>query len=364
MGFCERCTIIGFDSINFNFIEIMINRGDEMSTGNNKESIESLTSAEVSSVWAGYMKGSFEQRFFQYFLETTEDGEIKKIVERMLNQSRVSIEQTKAIFMNENIAIPLGFTDEDIRVKALKMFSDTFILYFCNDIVLLSLSTFSSAISDCTRKDVRNYFQTSLEFTLNMQNDINDLMLAKGVYLRPPQIAIDNVVDFVDEKKYFSGLLGGSRPINVAEIANLSRIIHRAQFSKMIFVAFGKIAKSKEIGLHFNKGRDEIQKVLDSLQEVLEKENIPISASSDYEIFDIDVPPFSDRLMLFFVNMCLGIFCFNMVAQAMTSSFRTDIVSKVTKIMNDMKLYYGEGLKLTIKNGWLERPPQSINRRV
>jgi len=281
----------------------------------------------------------------------------------MLNQSRVSIEATKTIFIKENIAIPLGFTDEDIRVKALKMFSDTFILYFCNDIVLLSLSTFSSAISDCTRKDVRNYFQMSLEFTLNMQNDINDLMLSKGVYLRPPQIAIDNVVDFVDEKKYLSGFLGGLRPINVAEIANLSRIIHRAQFSKMIFVAFGKIAKSKEISLHFSKGRDGIQKVLDSLQEVLEKENIPISASGDYEIFDIDVSPFSDRLMLFFVNMCLGIFCFNMVSQAMTSSFRSDIVLKVTKIMNDMKQFYGEGLKLTIKEGWLEKPPQSINRK-
>ena len=87
----------------------------------------------------------------------------------------------------------------------------------------------------------------SLEFTLNMQNDINDLMLSKGALLKPPTIAIDNVVDFVDEKKYLSGIFGCYRPINVAEIANLSRIIHRAQFSKMIFVAFGKIAKSKEI---------------------------------------------------------------------------------------------------------------------
>ncbi len=334
-----------------------------MRNEDNKKPIEGLTSSEVSSVWAGYMKGSFEQRFFQYFLETTEDGEIKKIVERLLNQSRLSIQETKAIFFKEDIAIPFGFTDEDVRVEAPKMFSDTFILFFCNDIVLLSLSTYPSAISDCTRKDVRNYFQTSLEFTLNMQNDINDLMFSKGVYLGPPKIAIDNVVDFVDEKKYLSGFSGGFRPINVAEIANLSRIIHRAQFSKMIFVAFGKIAESKEISLHFSKGRDGIQKVLDSIQEVLQKENIPISASGDYEIFDIDVSPFSDRLMLFFVNMCLGIYCFNMISQAMTSCFRSDIVSKVTKIMKDMKQFYGEGLKLTIKEGWLEKPPQSINRK-
>ena len=332
-----------------------------MSTVNTKK--EGLTSWEVSSVLAGYMKGNLEQKFLQYFLETTEDGEIKKIVERLLNQSTLSIEETKTILIEENITIPLGFPDEDVRVKSLKMFSDTFILFFCNDMVLISLSTFSSAISGCTRKDVRNYFQMSLEFTLNMQNDINDLMLSKGVCLRSPQIAIDNVVDFVDDNKYLSGFLGSIRPINVAEIANLSQIIHRAQFSKMIFVAFGKIATSKEIGLHFRKGRDEIQKVLDSLQGVLEKENIPVSASSDYVIFDIDVSPFSDKLMLFFVNTCLGIFCFNMVSQAMTSSFRSDIVLKVSKIMSGMMQFYGEGLKLTIKEGWLEQPPQSINSK-
>ena len=36
-----------------------------MRNEDNKKPIEGLTSSEVSSVWAGYMKGSFEQRFFQ-----------------------------------------------------------------------------------------------------------------------------------------------------------------------------------------------------------------------------------------------------------------------------------------------------------
>ena len=80
-----------------------------MSTENNKK--EGLTSWEVSSVLAGYMKGSLEQRFFQYFLETTEDSEIKNIVERILNQSTLSIDETKAILIKENIVIPLGFAD-------------------------------------------------------------------------------------------------------------------------------------------------------------------------------------------------------------------------------------------------------------
>jgi hypothetical protein len=51
-----------------------------------------------------------------------------------------------------------------------------------------------------------------------------------------------------------------------------------------------------------------------------------------------------------------------MISQAMTSCLRSDIVLKISKISNDMKLYYFDGLKLSIKEGWLERPPQSINK--
>jgi len=49
---------------------------------------ETLTANEVSNTWAAYMKNSMEIKFFEYFLETTEDREIRKIVERMLNHRR------------------------------------------------------------------------------------------------------------------------------------------------------------------------------------------------------------------------------------------------------------------------------------
>ena len=323
-----------------------------------------LTVTEISNIWSSYFKSSSDLRFFEYFLATTEDTNIKQVIKKMLAQSQKNISQLEDIFSKESLNVPIAFTEEDINVGAQKVFSDTFILHFCHDIALLSLNTYPSALSDCTRKDIRDHFQMNLEFSVKIQNEIIDLMLAQGVYLRPPQIAISDELDFVDTRKYLSGLFGGSRPLNLAEIANLSRIIHRAQFSKMIFVAFSKLAKLKEMKQHFSNGRDEIEKVLDSLQEVLEKENIPISASGDYKIFDVEESLFSDKLMLFFVNTCLGIFCFIMISQAMTSSLRSDIVSKVTKISNDMKKYYADGLTLSIKENWLEQPPQALDRKV
>ncbi|MCQ6280271.1 DUF3231 family protein [Bacillus sp. EB600] len=323
-----------------------------------------LTANEVSNLWSSYLKSSMEQRLFEYFFASTEDSSIKQVIETMLTQSQKNINELKEIFIKENLTIPLGFTHEDVRTDVPKVFSDTFILYFCFDLTHLSFSTYPIALSDCTRKDVRDHFQVNIAFSVKVQNEIVDLMLSQGIYLKPPQVAIDSEVEFADNFMYLNGFFGGSRPLNAPEIANVSRIIHRAQFSKMVFVTFSKLAQTKELKQHFGKGRDGIEKILDSLQEVLEKENIPISASGDYQISDGEMSPFSDKLMLFFVNTCLGIFCFAMVGQAMTSSLRTDIVFKLGNISDDMKKYYGLGLLLAIKEKWFEQPPQAVDRKV
>ena len=323
-----------------------------------------LTATEISNLWSSYLINSMEQRLYEYFYSSTENSDTKQVIEKMLNQSQKNINELKVIFDKENLTVPLGFTDEDVRADAPKVFSDTFILYFCFDLTHLSLSTYPIALSDCTRNDIRDQFQESIAFSIKIQNEIVDLMLSQGVYLKPPQVAVDSDVEFADNFMYLNGFFGGSRPLNTAEIANISRIIHRARFSKMVFVTFSKLAQTKELKQHFGKGRDGIEKVLNSLQEVLEKENIPISASGDYQISSVEISPFSDKLMLFFINTCLGIFCFAMVSQAKTSSLRTDVVSKLSKVSDDMEKYYGLGLLLAIKEKWLEQPPQAVDRKV
>ncbi|MFC4797788.1 DUF3231 family protein [Neobacillus sp. GCM10023253] len=335
-----------------------------MSDTKNHMPLAELTSSEVSNLWSSYLKSNMELRFFEYFYASIESNETKQVIEKMLNQTENSINELKEIFIKDNLTIPLGFTDEDVRVGVPKVFSDTFILYFCFDLTYLAMSTYPIALSDCTRNDVREHFQKNIAFFVKIQNELLDLMLSQGVYLSPPQVAIDNEVEIADSMLYLNGFFGGSRPLNAPEIANLSRIVHRAQFSKMVFVTFSKLAQTKDLKQHFSKGRDGLQKVLDSLQEILEKENIPISASGDYKISDVEMSPFSDKLMLFFTNTCLGIFCFAMISQAMTSSLRTDIVSKLDKISEDMKKYYGQGLLLAIKEKWFEQPPQVVNRKV
>ncbi|MCM3574919.1 DUF3231 family protein [Mesobacillus subterraneus] len=149
-----------------------------------------LTSTEISNIWSSYLKSSMELRFFQYFNATAEDHEVKNIVEKMMEFSQKSLEDLEVIFKKENLTTPLGFTEKDVRLDADKVFSDTFILYICHDLTMLSLSTYPSAFPDCTRKDVRNFIQGAIEFTIQIQNEITDLMLSQGIYLKSPQVAM------------------------------------------------------------------------------------------------------------------------------------------------------------------------------
>ncbi|MFD5850890.1 DUF3231 family protein [Cytobacillus pseudoceanisediminis] len=323
-----------------------------------------LTVSEISNIWSSYLKNSMELQFFTYFFQTAEDRKIKKIAGRLLHQSEKNLKQLQDFFSKENLSVPRGFTEKDVRINGQKLFSDHFILFFCHDITQLSLSTYPSALSESTRKDIRNFFEITLKFTLKIQNEIVDLMLSKGIYQEHPQLKMEDRIDFARSLKYLNGFKGGSRPLNAPEIANISRIIHRAQFSKMIFVTFSTIAESNEMKDHFSKGRDLIEKVLSSLRDIMENEHIPLSSSGDYQIFDVDTPPFSEKIMLFFVNTCLGIFCFTMISQALTSSLRSDIVIKLLSISKDMSLFYGKGLLIAIKQKWLEQPPQPAGRQV
>lgn len=321
-----------------------------------------LTVSEVSNMWSSYLKNSMELQFFTYFFQTAEDRKVRKIVGRLLHQSGKNLKQLQDFFHKESISVPLGFTDEDININAGKVFSDHFILFFCHDITQLSLSTYPSALGESTRKDIRDYFEITLKFTLKIQNEIVDLMLSKDIYPKPPKIKLDDRIDFARSIIYLNGFRGGSRALNAPEIANLSRLIHRAQFSRNIFATFSHISQRNEMKDHFSKGRAMAEDVLRSLQEVMNKENIPVSSAKELTQFDVDIPPFSEKMMLFFVNTCIGIFCFTMISQAMTSSLRSDIIIKLLSISKNMSLYYGKGLMIAIKQKWLEQPPQAAER--
>ncbi|WP_413303364.1 DUF3231 family protein [Bacillus sp. 1P10SD] len=86
-----------------------------------------LTAAEMSGLWAQYLNDTITICVNKYFLEKVEDEEVLPISEFVLREAKGSISIMEEIFNKEFFPIPVGFTDQDVDVKAPRLFSDTFV---------------------------------------------------------------------------------------------------------------------------------------------------------------------------------------------------------------------------------------------
>ncbi len=76
---------------------------------------------------------------------------------------------------------------------------------------------------------------------------------------------------------------------------------------------------------------------------------------------DSTVPPFSDKLMLYTVNiMASSTMASNAFGMAFSS--RSDLPGKLAVIMQDTANYARDGGRLMIQHKWLEEPPQMEDR--
>ncbi|MEH7413667.1 DUF3231 family protein [Neobacillus drentensis] len=71
--------------------------------------------------------------------------------------------------------------------------------------------------------------------------------------------------------------------------------------------------------------------------------------------------PFSDKIMMY----CTSLFCsFAMGGNSLGTAFslRNDLSAKMTAFMKDTFEYAHKGAKIMIQNGWMEEPPQMVER--
>lgn len=322
-----------------------------------------LSAAELSNIWSAYMENSMLAVMFQYFYELVEDKNIKEIVKEFLNNSEKNLEFLKGFFKMENMEVPHGFNNDDIKLGTPKLYSDVSVLFICDSIIKLRFFVYPCALNDSLRKDVREFFSQNTDISKSIQDDLVSLMLSMGIYPRPPQVTVEKQADYIENKKYLKGLLGKTRPLNVAEITNLNRLLQNALFSRELLVSYAQIASEKDVSQYFVKGKDLAQSIYEDTRNILEKEDLTVSISGSFKCSESTVPVFSDRIMMFFLLTCLGVQCFYNASQGITTSLRTDISSGFARFAASMAAYFHEGIELMMEKGYLERFPQIIDRR-
>jgi Protein of unknown function (DUF3231) len=324
-----------------------------------------LTSAEIATLWSAYMNDSMSHCILEYFSVHAQDEEIRPLVEFAKVLTNTNIEKMVEIFKEEGISIPVGFSvEKDVNFNAPRLYSDEFKLSFLDHMSKSGLLAYSGFISMSTRKDIRSYFIKGLNETTKLLNSCTDVALLKGLYVRPPYIEYPTRSDFVDNKSYLSGFsfFSKERPLNAIEISYLFMNIKTNLIGTKLSLSFAQTSPREEVQKWMLRGSEISKKHIKIFSKHLIDNNIQSPMSSDVAITDETTPPFSDKLTLFFMTFLSAVGVGN-YSTAAAASQRSDLVLNYERLSLEVAQFAKEGANIMIKNGWLEQPPGTVDKK-
>lgn len=323
-----------------------------------------LTASELGFLWAQYVNDTLDVCVMRYFQTICEDQDILPLVENSLHTAQKDIQFISEILSNENHPIPVGFTEQDVKADAPRLYSDIFILMYIQKLEVIAMERVGISIGLSARSDVSQFFRDLLMSVSELHDKARKVMLSKGVYVRAPQLPMVRKVDFVEKQSFLFDFLGQhKRPLTAIEIAHLFNNIQTNAMGKTIMMAFAQVCKNEDAKQFFLRGKEIAKKHMEKFSLILTEEDIPAPMNWDAHVTDSTVAPFSDKLMMFqtvYMN-AVGIGNYGIAAGTCQ---RMDLSATFTRFSAEIGLLLEDGSNLLIKNGWFEEPPKSVDRQA
>jgi len=321
-----------------------------------------LTSAEIANLWTNYMHDSLGSCVLSFFLEKTEDTEIKSVLDYALSLSKKHIQTITDLLNHEDYPIPVGFTtNDDVDFEAPRLFSDTFHLHYVYHMTKMGLTSDTLALSLAARSDIRDYYSECIASSIELQHRAVELLLRKGIYIRPPYITTPKSVDFVQHQNFLTGWFGERKPLLAMEIMQLHHNIQTNAIGKAVVMGFSQVAKTADVRDYMVRGKKISTKHIEIFGSLLTDNDLPVPMTWDSDVMDSTVPPFSDKLMMFHV-FSLNSAGMGNYGTAISTTTRRDLVTHYIRLNAEIGQYVEDGVNIMIKRGWMEQPPQSIDR--
>jgi hypothetical protein len=321
-----------------------------------------LTSAEMGVLWSQYLADTMSICVFKHFLQHVDDANTRSLIEHSLQLAQGHIQTITQLFNQENFPIPVGFSDADVNLTAPRLFSDTFYLNYINGMAKIAMITYSAAVASSSRRDIRDFYGACITESNALLNNCEDVLLAKGLFVRPPSISTPDKIDFIKKQSFLTGFFGERRKLNAIEITSLYMNIQRAALSKALIIGFAQIAQFQKVRQHMERGKEINTKHIKIFTDILTQDDLPAPMTWDSDATDSTTQTFSDKLMMFHLGTLTATAIGN-YGIATGASLRHDLALTYTRLMAEAGLYHEDGANIAIENGWLEEPPMADNRK-
>ncbi len=321
-----------------------------------------LTSSELARIWQVYAYYTMLRCVFKHFLNTLADQDLRSHVEEAISMFETRINQASEMLRKEGHPNPKGFADQDLDLDSPRLFTDLYYYHYILKMARIGMQIGSMNLAHSVRADVRDYYTESVVSTMRYYNRFSDIMLEKGIYIRPPVTNTFKDADMVEKQDFLRGFLGERRPLLEIEIDHLFFGIRNNVIGGALASGFQQVARSGQVRAYLARGAEIAQKHVNIFSRALQKENIPVPMHSGELVTDSTIPPFSDKLMMQHV-VVLTVIGIGNYATAMASSLRHDLSANFLRLMGETANYGEDGLNIMIENGWFEEPPRKTDRR-
>jgi hypothetical protein len=309
------------------------------------------------------MQNTAQRCFYQHFLQHLQDAEIKSIIKEVLVLIEANTKQIKKVFLKENFPVPKGFSDDDVDLSAPALYTDPFALSFVYRSGQVALPFYANTLTKVTRLDIYEIFAERLFNETKLHKKALNLMLSKGLNDRPPTMEYPKGITFIQhEASLVHTWLGDKRPSDTLEIAEVFIGLERNAMGLIFIMGLIQVTKDKKIKDYLLKGKKLAEKQIDTFTKVLKEDDHFAGFPTMMGVTNSTVSPFSDRLMMNFITATNEI-AVSALGYSLAFSMRKDIAAHFSLFIADVMKYGSEGLKILIERGWMEKPPQPIDRK-
>ncbi len=321
-----------------------------------------LTSAEIANIWTNYMSDTAAICTLNFFMKHVEDTEIRSIIEFTLQLSEAHVRKLQAFFNEEQYPIPDGFSlNNDVNKEAPRLFTDDFYLFYIQSVGKIGMEFYTQSLSNIARLDICEYFTECLSESARLLNKATEVMLKKGTFIRAPFIPKATKVEYIQKKSYLAGWFGHRRPLSAIEISNIYFNMIQNQLGRTFLMGLSQVANIQQVRDYMIKGRDISDKHVEIFGSLLSKEFLPSASAWDTLPTDSTTSPFSDKLIMFHTTT-LNASGIAHYGRSLSMSPRHDLGAIYVRLTAEIAQFTEDGANIMIENGWLEQPPQAIDR--
>lgn len=320
------------------------------------------TVAEINHLWTAYFGESQLAVLLKHMAAHSKDPDYHSVLQQELDLASNNIKIMEDLYKAIQHPIPDAFGEKDVDINAPLLFHETYSVRYIRLLLKFFLQNHILAFSECTRPDFRQLFSGFINGSKEVIKRADEVLLAKGVFPKPPYIVTPDSLDFVHDKAYYGSIFGDARSINALEISNIFELLDFKITLHALKVGFAQVVKSDEIRKYLNQGLGVSNNQIKALISILEKEGLPGPELVDYQVTDSQQSPYSDRFILYHYTVIVAYILLG-YGVGLSRITRKDILATYTRLMAQIISFSEHGTDLLVKNGWFEKIPETADRQ-